>query len=555
MALAMCVLAGSRAEAGWWNFGKSELQNPADAPGGPQAEPSGRIPSPYDEPASSTGNYAARQPENPSKSSGFTFKFPWSKKTEEPETVQDPFGAATLHHGPETTVQNQAYQGHDAAPVNAGSDAAYDSRPSYADTAPAYARDMQEHPTFNPDYGIGQPSQSHPPVGTAVPVQPLYRNEEMRMDFPSPHTPPRVAPEMQADSTAMAGEQIRVFAQGKTLAWVGTTHILAADIIYEVDLMLLPYKDKIPPAQYQQEHQMQCSRLLERAIEDKLVYCDLLRSMPAEQVAKFQEAVARIFETKELPDRIKKSESATREEYDAKLRQLGTSIARQREAYCEGLLRQQWLQQNIQQNYDVSHAEMLDYYHAHAKDYENHPRACWEELVINKNRFAGREEAYREIARLGTLVYTQRMTFEQVAKEFSHGVTAADGGKNNWIRPGELASRELDQAIFTQPEGVLSPSILEDAENFYIIRVTRREERHLTPFVEVQAEIRDKIKEQKFDESLEKYVTKIKKEIPVTRADDAPPTMEEIKELQRRQQAQAQGGGLGGGMSAGGFGF
>ncbi len=559
------LLGGSAQGAGWWNFGKKELQEPAPGSGAAQQQATQAASHAATQQAAKSGasqapaanTYAAKPAENPSQSKGFTFKFPWSKKKEEavPDPVIDPFGAAEHPHSPEYLAKNQGM----STPANEGQYA-----PENFQQNTLAADPMHDGPSYNPAYAENQfaadggydypgqtlptpsavPGQSHPQVGTAAPIQPRYPEPGAYAEFTPPDAARPAMPAMQADSTTMAGEQIRVFEQGKTLAWVGSVSILAADVYHEVDMKLLPHKEKIPAPQYQQYYLQETVKALEQAIQDKLVYCDFLRSVPPDQVAKYQEMVNQIYETKELPDRMKKAEAANREDYEAKLRELGTSISRQKTYYCEGVLRQQWLMQNIQRDYEVSHAELLDYYHAHIKDFENQPRACWEELVINKSRFRSREEAYKETARLGSLVYKQQMSFGDTAREFSHGVTASDGGQNSWIHPGELASRELDNAIFTQPVGALSPSILEDAEHFYIIRVTRREEQRVTPFMEVQDLIRGKIKERKFDESLEKYLVKIQKEIPVTRADDELPTLEMLQ-AQQRQRAAGQNAPMG----------
>ena len=98
-----------------------------------------------------------------------------------------------------------------------------------------------------------------------------------------------------------------------------------------------------------------------------------------------------------------------------------------------------------------------------------------------------------------------------VATRLSQGPTADQGGKHDWTNQGSLVSEVLDNAIFTLPPGRLS-RILEDDRGFHIVRVVERKEAGRVPFEEAQVEIRDKIKEQRRDEQVKKYLDKLKRE-------------------------------------------
>ncbi len=136
------------------------------------------------------------------------------------------------------------------------------------------------------------------------------------------------------------------------------------------------------------------------------------------------------------------------------------------------------------------------------------------------------------------MVAVQKKPFAEVAREFSHGVTASSGGEHGWIKPGQLASDALEHAVFTQPVGELSAQIVEDDNCFYIVRVLERDPLMRKPIGDVQKEIHDKIKNNKVTKVREEYFAKLKKEIPVFTVFDGIPSPEE--RLRAEQEAHEQ---------------
>jgi len=87
----------------------------------------------------------------------------------------------------------------------------------------------------------------------------------------------------------------------------------------------------------------------------------------------------------------------------------------------------------------------------------------------------------------------------------------------------------LDEAIFTLPVGVLSP-ILEDEQGFHIVRVVERQDAYRTPFEEAQLDIREKLEERRNGQSVEKYLAKLREEIPVKTVFDVQPPEAQLSE-------------------------
>lgn len=486
---------------------------------------------------------------------GFFIRFPWAKKGEESKSntpaaektsaipvpvassasrqsteeksettseVADPFGPAAY---PETPAYHNLESLSQAPPQASSVTPQVASRVTPETEIPSSAN--------LPDIVTGVSGVSAAPQVSAVPENPVLRQ----------------IPEVQASTEKLGGEDIRFYSYGQTIAQVGSQVILAGDIMGSVEHILEENKDKIPPQAYAMQREIIIRSLLAQSIESKLIFCDILRSLPGDGLKSQIAVIDKIFMEEEVPRRMKERNLKLLEDYEKALNAEGMTLQKQKYMFREIVLCQQWLQQHVQVSTDVSPAEIADYYREHSSEFETQPRARWEELVIRKSRFHDRNDAYREIVRIGSMVAVGKKPFSEVAREFSHGVTASSGGEHQWIKPGELASKPLDEAIFSQPVGKLSPHILEDDQCFYIVRVLEREELKRKPFVDAQVEIRQKIIEAKRTAMKEEYLAKLRKEIPVLTVFDGVPTPQE-----RLEQARKAQGGMPHSQGFGGFG-
>ena len=104
--------------------------------------------------------------------------------------------------------------------------------------------------------------------------------------------------------------------------------------------------------------------------------------------------------------------------------------------------------------------------------------------------------------------------FSATAKEYSHGFNAAAGGFCDWTSQGALALDEIDKAVFSLPDGELS-DLIETKRGYYIVRVVEREQASRTSFLDAQGDIKKEIEGEKRKHAFDKYVDKLRKEIPV----------------------------------------
>ncbi|MEE2706311.1 MAG: peptidylprolyl isomerase, partial [Planctomycetota bacterium] len=205
---------------------------------------------------------------------------------------------------------------------------------------------------------------------------------------------------------------------------------------------------------------------------------------------------------------------------EKKLVAAGSSLARQRRTYFERSLAAYWVGEKTRDDSEISSAELYDYYRQHVAEFEHQGEAKWEQLTARFKEYPTKQDAYRAIADMGNDVLLRRIPFAAVAQAKSNGVTAGDGGRQDWTTQGSLKSKILDHALFTVPEGVLS-DIIEADDAFHIVRISERRPAHVTPFRDAQVEIGEKIRKQQKNEATKKFFASLRKEVRVWTIFDA----------------------------------
>ncbi len=379
-------------------------------------------------------------------------------------------------------------------------------------------------PPTNAAPGSGQPAGSYP-YAPAAPQQSAYPNAVS--GYPTQATPtPRGAqmesPDPVASFTLCEGAQI--------LARVGSEVVLASEVLPTANQKL----SEIEGVEKGSESEIAMARehivrgVLPQQIDLKLVYVDAKRSLPQEVIDRISQQIGKGFEEVEVSNRLKKLKLNSRRELEEKLAEWGTSLELEKRAFIEQTIARQWMGQQLSKGEEATHEELLDYYHAHATEYEHPTRVRWEHLEVTFSKHSNKREAWQLIAAMGNAVQQGR-PFSQVATERSEGLMASKGGQRDWLTEGSLKSAVLDKALFALPAGSMSP-ILEDETGFHIVRVVEREDAYRTPFVEVQGEIREQIQKNGEQAQLEEYVLSLRDEIPVWTVFD-------------KQTADSRGGG------------
>ena len=321
-------------------------------------------------------------------------------------------------------------------------------------------------------------------------------------------------PEQKPDAGA-AGEGDFAPCEGtQILARVGSEVVLACEVLPAVNSFIESRKNDIPPNQLEAVRKHRTQEQLQQIIGYKLIYIDARREVAAESFPGIQAKLADYFDKVEIERLMKLSKANSRDELDEKFRRIGSSLYREKQAFMERMLAQEWVRQKVKFEGQIQASDIVAYYREHSEEFEQPAQARWEELMVRFNKYPNKSAAYDAIAQMGNEILHGKALAE-LAKAKSDGPTAQEGGRRDWTTKGSLVATELDGALFGLPVGELS-QIIETKFGFHIIRVVERKEASRTPFVEAQVNIRDKIRENKSKDQYQAFVEKLRTRTPVT---------------------------------------
>ena len=373
------------------------------------------------------------------------------------------------------------------------------------------------------DYGVVAPrveTYGTTPATPQLPSGAASFSSAARSEPLYPYAAGPTSPTDLGDPTPYAGGQI--------VARIAGEVVLAADVMEGVAETLEANKDRAPPEELEKLRLMLMKRNLDKLVDTKLLYAEARRTIPAENFPTIEEQVEKQFEKDRLVKLYEATKTRDRAELEAKLEQFGSSLVKQQRSYCERVVAQQWLRQNVKFEEEITHDEMLAYYQEHLADFEFEAKARWEELAVRFDRFPSKADAYRALAAMGNQIW-QGAALAEVARASSHGVTADEGGQYDWTTRGSLISQDLNRALFTLPVGQLSP-IIETPLGFHIIRVLERHDAGSTPFVEAQPKIKEKIKDGQREAKVEAYMANLREQSPVWTIFDNHPELSQRSE-------------------------
>jgi peptidyl-prolyl cis-trans isomerase SurA len=100
--------------------------------------------------------------------------------------------------------------------------------------------------------------------------------------------------------------------------------------------------------------------------------------------------------------------------------------------------------------------------------------------------------------------------FEDIAKKYSDGPSAADGGALGMFKRGQLA-KELEDKTFAMKSGDLT-DVIRTKQGFVILKVLDHQQAGIPPLKDIEPKIQDAIYMQKLQPALRAYLTKLRED-------------------------------------------
>jgi parvulin-like peptidyl-prolyl isomerase len=219
-----------------------------------------------------------------------------------------------------------------------------------------------------------------------------------------------------------------------------------------------------------------------------------------EQKDKIEEAIGKMFD--EYVEKLKKDlKVGARAEVEQKLRTQGTSLVSLKVEFRYRLLADEYLRQKSKKPHVVGRQEVLAYYESHLADYSYPERVHWQLLEINFAKHGGQAKS---LAALEQAIDALRRgeNFAKVAKKYSDGPHAENGGQQSWTKPDSVADTKTAAVLHKLAPGEVS-SVVHTADSYRLIRLNARKPAGRHALAEVQETIKRKI-----EERLQKEATK-----------------------------------------------
>ncbi len=184
------------------------------------------------------------------------------------------------------------------------------------------------------------------------------------------------------------------------------------------------------------------------------------------------------------------------------LQQRGTNLQEYRKNLKERMVVDWLIQQSVYSKITLLTPEIEAFYEANQDQFANPARVNLAEIVFLKEGKtpeqlqAKAEEAYQKLQ--------SGSPFEDVAREYSEGPTASEGGNIGEFREGSLDKR-VETAVFALEPGQTS-GIVETSYGLGIFEVVSREARQIMPLDEVINQIRRHLYQQKAQPELKAFL-------------------------------------------------
>jgi len=189
---------------------------------------------------------------------------------------------------------------------------------------------------------------------------------------------------------------------------------------------------------------------------------------------------------------------------DEYFKQRGSSLAQYRRSIREQINIRSMISQFVYSKITLLTPEVEAYYEEHKNDFTEKGKVKLAEIVLlteGKNKAEVKAQAEKILELLKT------ESFENVAKQYSNGPTAAEGGEIGEFQQGSI-NKSLADVVFSIEVGSHS-GIIEADFGYQIVKVLERTPPRVKPLQEVRPQISEALYEKKAGPELDEYTSKL----------------------------------------------
>jgi peptidyl-prolyl cis-trans isomerase SurA len=224
---------------------------------------------------------------------------------------------------------------------------------------------------------------------------------------------------------------------------------------------------------------------------------------------------------KQLDEMRKEMKLGSLEELQKAAEQQGVSWEDYKQNLKNQIITQQVIQREVGPKINITPEDEKAFYDSHQKDLERSEAVRLSEILIPTAAAPAKEgeEPVEDAASIAAAQKTAEEAladikkgdkFEDVAKKFSKGPTAGEGGDLGYFKRGTLA-KQLEDTVFSMKADQVSDPI-RTKQGFVILKVTEHQSGGIPPMKEVEGQIQNALYYEKLQPALRAYLTKLREE-------------------------------------------
>ena len=214
---------------------------------------------------------------------------------------------------------------------------------------------------------------------------------------------------------------------------------------------------------------------------------------------------------KRLDDVRKQNGLASLEDLEKAVESSGLAWEDYKTTIRNGLLTQEVVRREVGSHINIGNDEVKKYYDAHPQEFTRPEQVVLSEIFLSTEGKSPEEiESVQKKAEDLRNRVVKGDDFNEIAKRYSEGSTAKDGGDLGTFKQGELAP-QLEEVVFKMDKGQIT-DVIQTKTGFEVLKVENHYQAGLQPMDKVENEIMNQLYMVKMQPQMRDYLAQLREE-------------------------------------------
>jgi len=296
----------------------------------------------------------------------------------------------------------------------------------------------------------------------------------------------------------------------KIVAIVNDEVITQTDLDRVLATIETEYRTIYPDSQeFAQKLKLAKENIVNQMLEEKLVLCEAKKLNIKSNESRIDAQIEQI-----------KENFAGEEEFERALEVQGLTRKDLRDRFRDQEIMKKAVDYFVRSKINIDPIEIKDFFKSQKAEFAQPERAHLKSILIRVDSPDDEYKALRSAKRV--LVRLRKGdNFEELAKSYSQGASAGEGGDSGFfVEKGELI-KEIDEAVFSLNSGEFT-DVIKTNQGYRIFKVVEKKPAKPLTFSEAQDVIRQMLYRKKFTEAFKEWIEKLKENAYIMIKKDSP---------------------------------